>query len=317
MEPPQRQRQLAAPSDRGERQVIDRLLATRGAAPAFVTLDAGHDCAVVHGSTAVTTDTLVEGVHFDARTPPEDVGYKVVAVSVSDLAAARATPEWMVLAVSLPDPARWLAGFAEGVGAACARFGVYLVGGDVTRGERCVVTSTLGGAVRSGVRGRAGAREGDEVWVTGWPGLAGAGWMLSDPPPEALRALRRPEPPLAFALALDCATAAMDLSDGLRADLPRLCAMSAVGARIEAAALPLHAAIADQPERLRLQVCGGDDYQLLFTAPRAASDRVRALAAQHAVPVWRIGEITAGAVELVGAEWPAPAFSHFDPVGAG
>jgi thiamine-monophosphate kinase len=274
-----------------------------------VRVDAGHDCAVVHGTQALTADTMVAGIHFDDQTPAEDVGYKVVAVSVSDLGAARARPEWMLLALTCPGPGPWVDAFTRGVADACARFGVYLVGGDVTRGDRVVVTSTLGGALVAEPRTRSGARPGDELWVTGTPGLAGAGWMSARPSAEALRALRRPVPPLAFALALDAATAAMDLSDGLASDLPRLCAASGVGARLDAALLPLHPDVAAEPDPLRCALAGGDDYELLFTAPPGAA--IEALAQAYGVQAHRIGAITRDGIALVGADWPAPAFAHF------
>jgi thiamine-monophosphate kinase len=258
----------------------------------------------------------VEGVHFDARSSPADVGYKAVAVSVSDLGATRARPEWMVLALSLPDRPdrdRWVEGLSRGLHEACARFGVYLVGGDVTgvpAGGPIFVSATLGGRLVDGPRTRSGARPGHDVWVTGWPGLAGAGWMSDDPPAAGLSALRRPVPPLAFALALDVASAAMDLSDGLAADLPRLCAASGVGAEIDPDALPVHPDLRARADRLRFMTVGGDDYELLFTAAPEHHSRIRELAGD--VPVHRIGRIVAGnGARLAGVDWPVPAFSHF------
>jgi thiamine-monophosphate kinase len=226
------------PSQR-EQQVIDMLLAQRGAPPSWVDLDAGDDAAVLSDGTAVTVDALVEGVHFDERLSAEDVGFKTLAVSVSDLGAVGARPRWAVLALSLPraDEA-WCAGFARGLREACARWGVYLLGGDTTGvpvGGPRVASLTLVGRCAQAPLARSGGRRGDRVWVTGTLGLAGAGWRLDAPPPEALQALRRPAPPLE--LALRCAAsglvhAAMDLSDGLAVDLPRLCAASGTGAAI-------------------------------------------------------------------------------------
>lgn len=312
MEPPQ------PDPNRPERRVIELLLAARSAPPSWIRVDAGHDCAVLRDGLALTVDSLVEGIHFDERSSPEDVGWKVVAVSVSDLGATRARPEWMVLALSMPDRTdreRWVEGLSRGIGEACRQFGVYLVGGDVTAvppGGPIFVSATLGGRCPGPPRSRAGASSGDDVWVTGWPGLAGAGWMSAVPPAEALAALRRPVPPLAFSLALDTATAAMDLSDGLAADLPRLCAASGVGAEIDPDALPVHPALAGSADRLRFGTVGGDDYELLFTAAPSDAPGIRALAAQGGVPVHRIGRIVAGsAARLVGTPWPEAAFSHF------
>ncbi|MEQ1503338.1 MAG: thiamine-phosphate kinase [Myxococcota bacterium] len=325
MEPPQ------PDPNRAEHRIIERLLAPRGPRPPWVRLDAGHDCAIVasEGELAITVDALVEGVHFARGADPADVGFKAVAVSVSDLGASRASPRWMVLALSAPDrPApsdldRWIDGFAAGVAAAADAFGVYLVGGDLTRMPAdgpIVVSVTAAGAVVHPPRSRAGARPGDDVWVTGWPGLAGAGWMWADPPAEALAALHRPDPPLGFALALGVATAAMDLSDGLASDLPRLCARSGVGAVIDPDSLPVHPALADRSTEAIRAVAfgGGDDYQLLFTAAPADRAAVEADAGDAGVRVARIGSIVAeGGARLRDGGWPAPGFVHYGPEPAG
>jgi thiamine-monophosphate kinase len=228
-----------------------------------------------------------------------------------------------VLALSLPrdraDRDAWVDGLAAGVRAAGSAFGIRLVGGDVTAvlGDRpIVVSTTAGGAVVGPPRSRAGARPGDTLWVTGWPGLAGVGWQADDPPPEALAALRRPAPPLALALELDVATAAMDLSDGLAADLPRLAAASGVRAILDADRIPLHPAVAATSDPMHHALGGGEDYQLLFTAPPAASDRIGELGARYAVGMHPVGRIVAGSgVELAGMRavgaWPSSAFAHF------
>ncbi len=279
----------------------------------------GDDAAVAPLGDTVTVDTLVEGVHWDDRLSPADVGFKSLAVSVSDLAAMGAAPRWAVLSLALP-PGReaWARAFADGLGEAAVRWGVALIGGDTVRGPgRVVITLTVGGALVAAPLQRRGARPGDVVWVTGRLGLAGAGWRRERPSDEALRALRRPEPPLAFALALArarLAHAAMDLSDGLFADLTRLAAASGVGAEIRAADLPgadeldgpLH------PETLRDQCVGGEDYGLLLTAPPTATRPLRALADAYGVRLTDVGRVTATpGVTLHGADWPAPTFEHF------
>lgn len=273
----------------------------------------GDDAAVLADGTAVTVDALVEGVHWDDRLSAADVGYKAVAVSASDLGAMGATPAWMVLALSVPAPAdaAWIAGFARGIGEACREYGVGLVGGDTTRspGPRMVAV-TMGGACPRPIL-RSGAREGDRLWVTGTLGLAGAGYLLPDPPPEALARLRRPVPPIAFARALaGVATAAMDLSDGLQRDLPRLCAASGVGAEVDPSLLPLHPALQGRADALALQVAAGDDYELLFTAPPSVDPAP--LAAAHGVRVTAIGHVTgAPGARLRGRSWPNAAWAHF------
>jgi thiamine-monophosphate kinase len=303
----------------GERRLIGRLLAPRAAAPPWLTLDAGHDCAVVDGDLALTTDTLVEGVHFDARLSAEDVGYKTVAVSVSDLGAVRARPLWMTLALSMPASPRlepWSADFARGLQSACEAYGVYLVGGDTTTvplGGPIFVSATLGGRCVAAPRSRAGARPGDTLWVTGWPGLAAAGWMLEAPPEACLAALRRPRPPLAFALALDLATAAMDLSDGLASDVPRLCEASGVGVTLHEEQVPVHPALTALPVRRQAILAGGDDYELLFTAPPDAEGQIRELALQYGAMVSPIGRVThERGPRMADGPWPSPAFAHFE-----
>ncbi len=299
-----------------ERSIVARLLAHRSAPPPWLVVDAGHDCAVVsmQGEMALTVDALVEGIHFDDRLSAEDVGFKTIAVSVSDLAAAGAAPRWALLAISLPDDGARDAvvdGFGAGLREACARWGVHLAGGDTTRSPGpIVVSATLGGTCVARPHRRDGGRPGDRIWVTGALGRAAAGWVLPSPPASALTALRRPDPPLAFALALakaGVATAAMDLSDGLAADLPRLCVASGAGARVDPERIP----VAPEADR-SLAVSGGEDYELLFTAHPSAEERIRALGSEHGIAVTAIGELTEGATLTFGdAPWPVPLFGHF------
>ncbi|MCA9494049.1 MAG: thiamine-phosphate kinase [Myxococcales bacterium] len=302
--------------------MIARLLDRRPERPPWVTVDAGDDCAVVHGHTALKVDTLVEGIHFDERTPDEAVGYKVVAVCASDLGAVGARPEWLLLSLTLPRAPgveERAEAIARGVRQACAAFGVYLVGGDVT-GTRAdgpaMLSASMGGTCVATPRRRAGARPGDLVWVTGTPGLAGLGWMSADPPAEALAALHRPRPPMAFALDAACrgmATAAMDLSDGLSSDVPRLAEASAVRVVLDPDCFPLHDLLRDDPDARRYVMCGGDDYELLFTTDPADARAVLALGEEHGVRVTAIGVVERGqGASLVGGAWPQPAFEHFD-----
>lgn len=267
------------------------------------------------GGRAITVDTLVEGVHWDQRLSPEDVGWKCVAASVSDLAAMGARPEWLVLSLSVPPgDAAWTRRFAHGLGLATTKWDVGVVGGDTTRAPSArMVSVTLGGHCVGRPMVRSGARPGHDLWVTGIPGLAGAGWRTESPGPAALAALRRPTPPLAFALALarvGLPSAAMDLSDGLAKDLPRLCSASAVGAVVDPQALPGHPDLGDAAVDHALR--GGDDYQLLLAAPPAARGALTCLARAYGVSVHRIGHARAERrVELSGGGWPTPAFDHF------
>jgi thiamine-monophosphate kinase len=303
------------PDDPGESSVIAALLSGRphGSGPP-PRLDAGDDVAILADGTAVGTDLMVEGVHWDARSSAEDVGWKLVAVNASDLGATGATPAWATLNLALPRPvdAAWVGGFARGLHDALGAWGVRLIGGDTTRsaGPR-FAGLTMGGPAPRPVT-RAGARPGDQLWVTGTLGDAAHGFHHDGP---GLAWLRRPAPPVRFGVALadaGLATAMLDLSDGLARDLGRLCAASGCGARVDADALPASDAVAAAPDRLALQTAFGDDYQLLFATAPDAGPAVRALAARHGVQVTWVGACTAhGPAVLAGEAWPAPTFSHF------
>ncbi|MCO4743796.1 MAG: thiamine-phosphate kinase [Proteobacteria bacterium] len=275
----------------------------------------GDDAVVFPDGTAVTVDVLCEGVHFDDRLSAADVGFKAVAVSVSDLAAMGAEPERFVLAVCHPGPSHeWTQSFAEGVGEACRTFGIDLVGGDTTRASSISVGVTAFGQVVAEPLVRSGAMPGDVLYVVGWLGLAGAGYRLAEPSVAALDALRRPRPPVSFALDLarrGWASAAMDASDGPARDLPRLARASGVRVVLDPGAIPVHADLLDHAERRDLMLGAGDDYALLFTSSAPLAD-LDALATEHGVAVAAIGHLEAGegAVCTDGA-WPSGAWSHF------
>lgn len=284
--------------------------------PAWVQVGPGDDGAVLDGRTTVTTDALVEGVHFDDRASPEDVGFKTLAVSVSDLAAMGARPRWAVLSLALPaiDPPQgdWAARFAEGLAEACRRWNVALVGGDTVRspGPRAISLTLVGELVGRALL-RQGATPGDDVWVTGTLGRAGQGWRHASPSEAARAAWRRPNPPLAFALALVAnghATAGLDLSDGLALDAERLAHASGVALHVQRDAIPRDDDDTDAVDATR----GGEDYELLFTANVAARDAIRALADATGTRVTTIGRVTEGeGAHLQPGPWPAPVFAHF------
>jgi thiamine-monophosphate kinase len=316
-----------APVTDAEDTILGTLLAARPSVTSTSPrVDVGDDAAVLADGTAVTVDALVEGVHWDDRLSPADVGHKLVAVSVSDLAATGASPTWAVLTLALPPGAAegFVSGFARGLADALRRWDIALVGGDTVRtGGPVVVSLTLAGRCVGAPLVRSGARPGDDVWVTGTPGLAGLGWRTADAPPEALEALRRPDPPLAFALDVarsGLAHAAMDLSDGLERDLPRLCAASGVAAEIDAASLPSHPALEASDDALVHRLAGGDDYQLLLAAPPAAHPALVELAARHGTRLTCIGRVLpahaapeharSGAF-LRHGPWPDASFLHF------
>jgi thiamine-monophosphate kinase len=269
----------------------------------------------------VTMDTLNVGVHFPADTAPADIGWKALAVNLSDLAAMGAQPAWCTLSLSLPQAdAAFVDGFCDGFLALAAQHGVALVGGDTTRGSLSVSITAHGFVAAGEALRRDGARVGDEVWVSGTLGDAAGAlrqWQAGEPMAPALRArLERPTPRVELGRALcGLASACIDVSDGLLADLAHVCRASGVGAEIDLDALPASAALRaafDAGERRILQATGGDDYELCFTVPRARRDAVAALAEALALPLTRIGRIVDGhGVACDGLGAVAPGYQHF------
>lgn len=252
----------------------------------------------------VSTDTLIGGVHFPSDTAPADIGWKALAANLSDLAAMAATPAWCTLALTLPEAdEEWLDGFLDGFLELAELHDLQLVGGDTTQGPLSI-TVTVHGLVPNGQALRRDvARAGDEVWVTGTLGDAAGGlrqWQAKKLQSAKLRhRLDRPTPRIAAGLALrGLAHAAIDLSDGLAADLGHVLASSGVGAEIDLGRLPTSATLAQhfepESERWRLQLAGGDDYELCFTAPAAHALAIEQALAECDVTVTAIGRITGG-----------------------
>lgn len=272
-----------------------------------VVVGIGDDAAVVDesGLLVVAVDTLVGGVHFPPDSPPRSIGHRALAVNLSDLAAMGAMPSYATLALTLPAAdAAWLEEFAAGFFELAARFDVDLIGGDTTRGPLSVTVQVLGRAVDEHVLTRAGGHVGDDVYVTGTLGDGAAAIALharSTESREAAELFRRfsyPEPRIREGLALrTLASAAIDVSDGLVADLGHLCRQSGCGARIEVERLPLSAELeaAVSGERaVDFALTGGDDYELCFTAPAARAEAVAAVSEDRGVPITRIGALVAG-----------------------
>lgn len=294
--------------DTGEDRVIRALVGRFGP---FKERTPGDDAALLPGGTLVTTDVMVEGVHWDGRLSAGDVGWKLVAINVSDIGAMGGIPRWATLGLSLPRPIdlRWVDEFAEGLHAALARWNTRLVGGDTTQSPGPVFAALTVGGQGDAVP-RSGARPGDEIWVTGTLGDASAGFHGHAP----LDWWRRPEPPVSFGAELArLAHAMMDLSDGLAVDLPRLCRASGIRAEIDPDALPASPFVEDLQDRLAHQVAFGEDYQLLFTVPPERAQAVVALGRAHGIRVTRIGRCHAGqGAVLIGRPWPKARFAHFE-----
>lgn len=258
---------------KGERAFVERLRA-RLPGPPVDEVWAGDDAAVVDDGRLLAVDTLVSGVHFDLRwASAADVGWKAVAVNVSDVAAMGGTPVAAVLSVVVPpEPAGLAPALLEGAAEAAGELACPLVGGDTTSGSQLVVSvAVLGHAPPAGAVLRSGARPGDTVFVTGALGAARRAVLLLadgvEPSPRLADRLHRPRPRVAegAAAAGAGATAMIDLSDGLGTDLGHVCDESGVGVRVDAASVPV-AEGADLDDAL----VGGDDYELCFTAADAS-----------------------------------------------
>lgn len=276
------------------------------------TLGPGDDCALLSVSAshrlAVTTDMLVEGIHFFRDVDPEALGHKSLAVNVSDLAAMGARPLGCVLGLSLPSADdEWLAAFARGFRALADAVGCPLVGGDTTRNPKGVVISvTAMGEVREDTAlKRSAARPGDDIWLTGTLGGPQLALELLQGQHHAhvglldtLRPfLERPQPPVAFAVELaGLAHAAIDVSDGLLQDLGHILAASRCAATLDYLRLPVHPALhVVEPSVVQRAVLnGGDVYQLCFTAAPEVAPDIAALAARHGIQVTQVGRIAPG-----------------------
>lgn len=295
-----------------------------------VALGIGDDAALLDVPTGrqlvACTDTLVAGVHFPAATSPEDIGWKSLAVNLSDLAAMGAEPVWALLALTLPDgDVAFVERFADGFSALARRHAVALVGGDTTQGPLSVTVTALGLVPRDAALTRGGARAGDAVFVTGTPGdAAGALKMLMEGRSASaalLARLHRPEPRVTAGSALrGLASACIDISDGLLADLGHVCQASGVGAELAVDALPLSSALSaefDAGACRQLALAGGDDYELCFTVPRGDEERVAAALAARGCEASRIGRIVAGSgvqvLDSLGNEIATPraGWEHF------
>jgi thiamine-monophosphate kinase len=299
-----------------------------------VLLGVGDDAALVEpgrGPMVVTTDMLLEGVHFDlAAIAPTDLGAKSIVVNVSDIAAMGGSPRYAVVSLGLPATVEtaWVMELYGGMRAACDEYAVSLVGGDTNRADAVTIAVTVIGEVAPGAAVRRdGARPGDLIGVTGSLGAAAGGFLLSRLHPSKLgRALGEPGGrallealyrPVARVgegqtLAQAGATAMMDLSDGLAKDLSRLCAASGCGARIRADAVPVSDALraasdALGVDALELALSGGEDYELLATLDATAFDRARGeLQERFGVTLTEVGVIIDEGLVRVDADGERP-----------
>lgn len=280
-----------------------------------VKLGIGDDCALLQPRSdeqlAVSMDTLVSGVHFSEQTSAFDIGHKALAVNLSDLAAMGAQPQWATLALTLPNNDNdWLTDFCEGLFQLARQYQVQLVGGDLTRGPLTITIQVHGSVPDNKALRRDGAKAGDGIYVTGHLGDAAVGLALTKmlTPVDApdiesrdclLGRLNRPTPRIDIGLALrNIATSAIDISDGLAADLGHILNASHHGARIDVEKLPISEAalrFADKVDIKQMALSGGDDYELCFTAPDAFRSQLKNMSNKVKCPITKIGVIEARA----------------------
>lgn len=260
----------------------------------------------------LTADTLVEGVHFLPDDPPETLGRKLLRVNLSDLAAMGAVPLGALLCVSVPvsTPPAWFEAFSAGLALDLSAFGLALLGGDTTStpGPVSLSATLLGHVAPGGAWLRSGAKAGDELWVTGTIGdglfgLRACRDGLSDPSGDLVRRYRLPDPRLGLALS-GIVSAAMDVSDGLVQDAGHLARASGLSVRIERGAVPVSAAVraawaGREPDLLEACLSGGDDYELLMSAPETKGAALVAACARAQLPVTRIGCFLAGEPDVI------------------
>jgi thiamine-monophosphate kinase len=302
---------------------------------ADVVLGIGDDGALLQPPSGqqlvAVTDTLVAAVHFPATTAARDLGWKALAVNLSDLAAMGATPAWALLALTLPQADRGFVGeFLDGLLELAAASHIALAGGDTARGPLSVTVSALGFVPPGQALRRDGARPGDLVYVTGSLGDAAAGLhcrtqhgggVAAAHRAVLLARLERPEPRIAAGAALrGVASSCIDVSDGLLADLGHVARASAVAIEIDAGSLPVSPALlaSFEPSRRRAwQLAGGDDYELAFTVSPAGVERAVADLARLGCGATRIGRVLAGSgvraldADGAGIAMTGPGWDHF------
>jgi thiamine-monophosphate kinase len=294
---------------------------TRPAANAV--LGVGDDCALVDITNgmdlAVSTDTMVSGTHFFPDVDPETLGHKALAVNLSDMAAMGAMPYWAMLALTVPSvDHEWLAAFAKGFFDLAAEFNVSLIGGDTTRGPLTLTVTIMGEVPAGAALRRSGAKAGNDVWVSGNIGDAalavahrhGKLVLGEGDYHEAVMRLYEPTPRVRLGQALrGIATAAIDVSDGLLADLGHICRLSGVGATVDLNSIPVSAIgakhFASDAGRTAI-VAGGDDYELCFTAAPNSRESIAEMEDSLGIPLTRIGQVKRGkGVSLLGPDGKA------------
>lgn len=273
-----------------------------------VSIGIGDDAAVIDVPSdqqlVTSVDTLVSGVHYFSDTDPYDIGYKSLAVNLSDMAAMSASPRWVTLSLTIPENnPEWISKFAEGFSDLANQYGVSLIGGDLTHGPLSITVQIMGVVEKNCAVKRSGAGVGDRVYVSGY--LGGAGLALRylkkelevniQPSKSSVDRLLRPEPRVKLGLVIrDLASSAIDISDGLVADLGHILEASNKGALIELDSIPLSddlIQINNNDKRLQIALCSGDDYELCFTVPVKHKEKLEQVISELNIPITCIGKI--------------------------
>jgi thiamine-monophosphate kinase len=292
-----------------EFDIIQEFFAAQQINTELVPVGIGDDAAVINTTSGeqllISVDTLNLGIHFPEKTSAFDIGYKALAVNLSDIAAMGGQPKWFTLAMSLPNANHdWLESFTQGLSSLASQYQLSLVGGDTTRGPLSITIQIAGTVPHGQSLQRCGAHVGDDIYVSGTIGDAAAALMICQHTVDAdmqtsqqlLQRLNQPEPRINVGIALrNVATSCIDISDGLAADLGHILEASGVGAEISLINLPrsdaMNTLACEETQIQEWMLYGGDDYELCFTAPPAKRDQIKALSETESCPLTRIGRI--------------------------
>ena len=302
-----------------EEHIIRQLTAKCKRAPDLYGV--GDDCAALEHA-VISTDTMIEDVHFDDGISTVDLGWKLVAINASDIASMGKHPHWATLNLCLPRSLRtsWISEFTTGLWEALDHWSIKLIGGDTTQSPGPIVlTMTMGGSGDAPTVWRSGAQPEDNIYITGQLGKAAIGFHHPQHK-DCLKAFHRPQPPVSFAVELaegQLVHAMMDLSDGLHKDLIKLSEASSVEACIDFDLLPYPPEADCLSQKWSYIVGFGEDYEILFTAPKNNASKIKQLARKHNVNISQIGVITKRSEEKGNAYpkkgiWPPSLYSHFE-----
>jgi thiamine-monophosphate kinase len=280
-------------------------------------LGIGDDCAIIdidkNHQLVTSTDTLIEGVHFDKSYSPEDIGYRALAVNLSDIAAMGAKPKWFSLALTLPKSDKvFLKNFSQGLFKLANLHNLELIGGDTTKGHLSITITIMGVLPQNQGLLRSGAKIGDDIYVSNTLGNAAFALQKSKDAQKFLKFLHQPQPQIKLGQALlNIANSCIDISDGLQADLTHILKASNVGASINIDLLPIEDLVKKQ-NNICLVLAGGDDYQLCWTANTKQKQNINKIAKTLGIKITNIGKITDKKyLDIIGLTEKCQPYQHF------